>query len=258
MALPITVDSLDSIEESAHSFYVEVDGKYHLDIEGLEDTSGLKSALEKERQASKDAKRKLAEAEQFKQQFEGIDLDAMKGLLQKASQDEETRLIAEGKIDEVVSRRTERLRGDLEKQLQAERDRADKADAFANQFKDRVLSDSIREAASKAGALAEASDDIILRARSVFSLNEDGVPVAVDKDGQVIYGKDGKTPLSPLEWAEGLRESASHLWPRAQGAGQVGDKGGKGGGKKRSEMSALEMAAYIKEHGQEAYLKLPQ
>ncbi|TGV06470.1 hypothetical protein E4695_13015 [Alcaligenaceae bacterium 429] len=220
-----------------------------------QETSGLKG---KNSELLGKLKTAQGDLDSFKSQFDGLDIEAVKAVVSKAGQDEETRLIAEGKIDEVVSRRTERLRGDLEKQLQAERERADKADAFANQFKDRVLSDSIREAASKAGALAEASDDIILRARSVFSLNEDGVPVAVDKDGQVIYGKDGKTPLSPLEWAEGLRESASHLWPRAQGAGQVGDKGGKGGGKKRSEMSALEMAAYIKEHGQEAYLKLPQ
>lgn len=220
-----------------------------------QETSGLKG---KNSELLGKLKTAQGDLDSFKSQFDGLDIEAVKAIVSKAGQDEETRLIAEGKIDEVVSRRTERLRGDLEKQLQAERDRADKAETFANQFKDRVLSDSIREAASKAGALAEASDDIILRARSVFSLNEDGVPVAVDKDGQVIYGKDGKTPLSPLEWAEGLRESASHLWPRAQGAGQVGDKGGKGGGKKRSEMSALEMAAYIKEHGQEAYLKLPQ
>lgn len=220
-----------------------------------QETSGLKG---KNSELLGKLKTAQGDLDSFKSQFDGLDIEAVKAIVSKAGQDEETRLIAEGKIDEVVSRRTERLRGDLEKQLQAERDRADKAETFANQFKDRVLSDSIREAASKAGALAEASDDIILRARSVFSLNEDGMPVAIDKDGQVIYGKDGKTPLSPLEWAEGLRESASHLWPRAQGAGQVGDKGGKGGGKKRSEMSALEMAAYIKEHGQEAYLKLPQ
>ncbi|AQS50546.1 hypothetical protein PAEH1_01455 [Paenalcaligenes hominis] len=191
-------------------------------------------------------------------QFEGLDIDAVKAIVAKAGQDEESRLIAEGKIDEVVSRRTERLRGDLEKQLQVERERADKAEAFANQFKDRVLSDSIREAATKAGALAEAADDIILRARSVFRLNEDGLPVALDKDGEVIYGKDGKTPLTPLEWAESLQETAPHLWPRAQGAGQTGDRGGKSGSKKRSDMTMQEKSAFIHEHGQEAFLKLPK
>src|SRR5690606_7789860 len=198
-----------------------------------------------------------SELEQLKGQFEGFDVDAVKTLLQRASQDEETKLIAEGKIDEVVSKRTERLRGDYDKQLQAEREAREKAEAFANRFRDKVLADSIREAAQKAGALPEASDDIILRARNTFQLNEDGQPVAVDADGEVIYGKDGKTPLTPLEWAESLREAAPHLWPRAVGAGPTGDKGAKGA-KKRSDMSPEEMAAFIKEHGQAAYLKLPK
>src|SRR5690606_31926301 len=70
------------------------------------------------------------EFEQFKGQFEGLDEEAVKSLLQQARQDEETKLIAEGKIDEVVSRRTERLRGDYDKQHQAERERAEKAEAF--------------------------------------------------------------------------------------------------------------------------------
>lgn len=198
-----------------------------------------------------------SELEQFKGQFDGLDVDAVKGLLQKVSQDEEASLIAQGKIDEVVSKRTERLRGDYDKQLQAERERAEKAEAFANRFRDKVLADSIREAAQKAGALPEASDDIILRARNTFQLNEDGQPVAVDADGEVIYGKDGKTPLTPLEWAESLREAAPHLWPRAVGAGPTGDKGAKGA-KKRGDMTPEEMAAFIKEHGQAAYLKLPK
>lgn len=167
------------------------------------------------------------ELESIKGQFEGLDIEAVKGLLKKASQDEETRLIAEGKLDEVVSKRTERLRADLDKQLKAEQERAQKAEAFANRFRDKVLADSIRAAALKAGALPEAAEDIILRARGTFTLNEDGEAVAVDADGQVIYGKDGKTPLTPLEWAESLRESAPHLWPRAQGAGPTGDNGGK-------------------------------
>lgn len=198
-----------------------------------------------------------SELEQLKGQFEGFDVDAVKTLLQRASQDEETKLIAEGKIDEVVSKRTERLRGDYDKQLQAEREAREKAEAFANRFRDKVLADSIREAAVKAGALPEAADDIILRARNTFQLNEDGQPVAVDADGEVIYGKDGKTPLTPLEWAESLREAAPHLWPRAVGAGPTGDKGAKGA-KKRSDMSTEEAAAFIKEHGREAYLKLPK
>jgi G3E family GTPase len=202
----------------------------------------------------KDATGKLY---QFESQFEGLDLDAVRGLLSKAGQDEETKLLTEGKLDEVFNRRTERLRGDYDKQLKAETERADKAEAFALKFQGKVLGDSVRAAALKAGALPEATDDIILRAKGVFTLNEEGEAVAVDGEGQAIFGKDGKTPLTPQEWAESLRESAPHLWPRASGTGAPGGSGGQAA-MKRSEMNPAQKRDYQRKHGQTAYLQLPK
>ncbi|UBM23302.1 hypothetical protein K8374_12905 [Pseudomonas sp. p1(2021b)] len=215
------------------------------------EVSGLKSKNTELIGSNKTIK---AELDKLKGQFDGLDIEAVKGLLAKAGQDEETRLIAEGKLDEVISRRTERLRTDLDKQVKAANERADKAEAFAAKYSDKVLADSIRAAAIKAGALPEAAEDIILRARGTFKLSEDGEPVAFDRNGEVIYGKDGKSPLSPLEWAESLRETASHLWPRAQGAGQTGDNGGKAT-KKWGEYTEAERAAIARDNP-DAYKKL--
>ncbi|MEG8137751.1 hypothetical protein DZD37_01150, partial [Acinetobacter baumannii] len=114
-------------------------------------------------------------------------------------------------------------------------------------------------AALKAGALPEASDDLILRAKGTFQRKDDGEAVAVDANGDVLFGKDGKTPLTPVEWAESLKETAPHLFPRAEGSGAGGHKPGGGGGSlKRSEMSSSDKADYIRKHGQQAYLKLPK
>lgn len=196
--------------------------KAQLDAYVDQQVQGLKAKNSELIQSNKGLKDELGT---FKSQFEGLDIGAVKGLLNKASQDEETRLLAEGKIDEVLNRKTELLRQDMNKQLDAEKQAREKAESFAGKFRDKVLADSIRSAAIKAGAIPEAMEDIILRSRGVFTLNEDGEAVAVDKDGSVILGKDGKTPLSPQEWAEGLREKASHLWPKAQGAGAQGANG---------------------------------
>ncbi|MEN3754379.1 hypothetical protein [Mangrovibacter phragmitis] len=201
---------------------------------------------------------KLKESTESLKQFEGIDPEAVRGILQRFSDDEEAKLIAGGKIDEVLNRRTERLRADTEKQIKAANDRADKAESFSNKFRDRVLGDAIRSAAAKAGALAEASDDLILRAKGTFQLNDEGEAVAVDANGDVLFGKDGKTPLTPLEWAESLKETAPHLFPRAEGTGAGGHKPNGGGSLKRSEMNANDKADYIRKHGQQAYLKLPK
>ena len=201
---------------------------------------------------------KLKESTESLKRFDGIDPEAVRGILQRFSDDEEAKLIAAGKIDEVLDKRTERLRADVDKQIKAANDRADKAEAFSNKFRDRVLADSIRAAALKVGALPEAADDLILRAKGTFQLNEDGEAVAVDENGEVLFGKDGKTPLTPAEWAESLKESAPHLFPRGEGTGAGGHKQGTGGVLKRSEMKSAEKAEYIRKHGQQAYLKLPK
>lgn len=60
MSLPAVTESLDAVPEAARAFYVESeDGSYRLDADGVEDVSGLKSALEKERAARKALKAEL-------------------------------------------------------------------------------------------------------------------------------------------------------------------------------------------------------
>lgn len=59
MPLPAYVDNLDALPEAVRAYYVETeDDRWRLDAEGVEDVSGLKSALEKER-----AERKALKAE---------------------------------------------------------------------------------------------------------------------------------------------------------------------------------------------------
>lgn len=178
------------------------------------------------------------ELDQLKGQFDGLDVEAVKGLLNRASQDEETRLLAEGKIDEVFNRRTERLQAETAKQIKAEQEARERAEAKAAKLGERAIASAIQSAAVKAGALPEAIDDIVLRSKSLFTLNDDGEVVAV-KDGEVVLGKDGKTPLTPHEWAASLQEAAPHLWPRAQGTDAPGSKGAQGKSMTRAAFDAL-------------------
>lgn len=119
------------------------------------------------------------------------------------------------------------------------------------------MGDAVRGAVLKAGALTEATHDIILRAKGVFSPNAEGEAVALDEEGSPILGKDGKTPLTPLEWAESLRESAPHLWPRASGTNAP--SGGYGqAALKCFEMSATQKRNYQRKHSQTAFPQLPK
>lgn len=69
MALQFKVEKLEDVEESIRGLYVEKDGAFVLDAEGLpevEDVSGLKSALEKERKAARDADKRAKKLEDEK------------------------------------------------------------------------------------------------------------------------------------------------------------------------------------------------
>lgn len=224
-ALPITVEKLDDIPEPQRALYVEKEGKYHLDVTGVDDTAGLKSALQKERELNKANAKALKEVQE---QFAGIDPVKVREMMQRLDNDGEAALIAAGKIDEVVSKRTEKLQKELQKQVDAALASAKASDARAGKFSQRVLDNHIRQAATKAGLHQHAIDDALFRARSMFSLDEDGEAVQVGSDGGIVLGKDGKTPFSPAEWLEGMKESAPHWFPASSSGGGAG-KGGKGG-----------------------------
>jgi len=59
MALELELDSVEGLDDSVKSLYVENGDKFKLDVSGIEDTSGLKSALQHERDERKRAKDEL-------------------------------------------------------------------------------------------------------------------------------------------------------------------------------------------------------
>ncbi|MFG5778030.1 hypothetical protein ACFIQF_13230 [Comamonas sp. J-3] len=220
MTLKITVDSLDSVPENVRDLYKEVDGKFRLDLEGYEDPAGLKSALDKERLAAKEAGKQAKAWSAL-----GKTPEEIQELLQRLETDEDAKLIAAGKMDEVVQKRTERMQAEHTKKLQAEAEGRTKAEAKAAKLADRALNAVLRDAAAAAGALPEALDDVVRRGSGLWVLSDDGDVVAMNGD-QVVLGKDGKAPLSPKEWAESIRDSAPYFWPATRGSGAPGSSGG--------------------------------
>ena len=59
--LKFLLDSLDGLDDATKALYVEKDGKFQLDIDGLEDTGALKRAKDHEKQARQAAETKANE-----------------------------------------------------------------------------------------------------------------------------------------------------------------------------------------------------
>ncbi len=163
--------------------------------------------------------KKNSEFEGFKSQFADVDLEDYRNYKAKISQDETARLIAEGKIEEVLNQRVEALKQDYDEKLKKT---AQESELYKNQF----LGTYISASASKAGIDSSVIDIVSsLAQQSGVKLDSFGKPVITDKDGNIKYSKDGVTPMSLDEWFSDLRNEKPILWGQPQGAGAVGNNG---------------------------------
>lgn len=191
-----------------------------------EATSGLSSNRDAILGEKKGLQEKL---DALSKQWDGLDPDVVKNLVDRMNNDEETKLIAEGKIDEVVSRRVEAMRTDLETRLASATEKLEGLEgekgSLATKVKNLIIDGMVRQSGSELNLLPTAMEDAIYRAKGRFQLDENDKPVARDDAGALLIGKDGKTPLTPTEWLEGMKESAPHWFPAPTGAGASGGAG---------------------------------
>lgn len=130
-------------------------------------------------------------------------------------------------IEAELNKRTATMRKDHEEALKAEataRAAAEaRADASDNKYRRSVIDSHVTAAAiaKDSGVEPTALADLLVRAQSVFKVNEEGAVVAM-KGENIIYGADGATPMTPTEWIGGLKEDAPHFFKRSGG----GDAGG--------------------------------
>ncbi|NNG75660.1 hypothetical protein HLH10_04840 [Acinetobacter sp. ANC 4277] len=162
---------------------------------------------------------KFGELKEFKSKFDGVDVETLLQFAEKAKQDDITKKLSEGKFDEVLAQKTELMRSDYEQKLSEQTSRAQTLES-------KVLGGFIATYAAQAGVQPEAIDLVNMLAQNQFKLDANGDPVAVNAQGEVINGKDGKTPLSITDWLTSLRESKPLLWGNPQGSNAPGSKGG--------------------------------
>jgi len=211
MPLKLVTDSLDGIDDASKSLYIKKDdGKFHLDVDGLPDTSTLEKTLRTVRGERETFERELKE---IRQKFAGIkDPEQVKKLMQQLENDEEAALIASGKVSEVVQRRTEKHMAAIQAKLDAAIASEQAAIKKASVFTERVLKGQVAQEAMALEVFDKALDDIWLRAKAQFVLDDTGTAVAKDEKGEIILGKDGKSPFTIQEWMTELKEKAPHLF----------------------------------------------
>ena len=207
MALKYKYASKGEVPAEHQTLYVERDGAFYLDAEGVVD-----KAKHEEFRANN-----IALTNQLKR-FEGIDPDAVRQLAEEKHKLEEAAQIKAGEVDKVLAAR---LKAELDKvhaPVLAERD------ALHGRLTAIQIDQAVVNEATKRGLRATAIPDITSRARLTFKL-VDGVPQAFDGE-KIRTGKDGVSPMTLAEWVDALVSDAPHLFEANAGGGAAGSGGG--------------------------------
>lgn len=222
MALPIKVKSLEEVAEGVREHYAkQSDGTFLLD--GVEDVSGLKNALETERGSVSDLQKKL---KALQGQFSDIDVDEYKAMKADLEKSKTKKMIDEGKVEELLQERTQKMKTEMQKAIDELTARNTTLD---QQLSSVVIDSQLMTEGVNLGAFETAIEDIKLRGRNVFKLNEEGKALPY-KDGKVVYGKDGTTPQSIGEWLNDLQKTSPHLFKSSSGGGTPPGGGANGSG----------------------------
>lgn len=190
------------------------------------DTKALQTELATLRQQ---AATLLDEKKKLQKTYEGINPEKIKTMMAHFETSEEAKLMAEGKIDEVIQRRVAKREESVAQQLEEAKAEVAKAKEYATRFNGRLMQSEIRIAAPT-DLHPSALELAQLLAEKVFTLDEEGN--AIPKDGSL--GKNGKTPYSPKEWFEDLRSTHPTLFVNGNSGSSSFQGAGKGGAKTMS------------------------
>ncbi|MDD4931633.1 MAG: hypothetical protein PHG66_05840 [Candidatus Colwellbacteria bacterium] len=225
--LKLILASLDGLSEEVAKLYKQGgDGKFHLQTE---EDEGSKQKIAEFRENNIKLQKELDE---IKKKFSGVDLESLLAAQRKLTDLGDKKLLEEGKVEELVAQKTERMRLDYEEQIKqltaALGERDTKLTSTSQRLSEVLIDSEITKAVNAVGVVRkEAMTDIISRGRRTWHL-EDNKPTPKEGD-RLLYGKDGKAPLTFEEWAQALVIQAPFLFEPSSGGGAGGGAGGSGG-----------------------------
>jgi len=229
MGLKYKIAKLEDVPENVRSLYKAEGDGFVLDAEGVVP----KERLDEFRTNNINLTQQL-------EKLKGVDPVKYAELIALDNKVKEGELIKKGDLEGVVNLRVEAMRTDLTSKLSTAEANAAK---MASQLSKVMVDDQVKTYAIKTGVRDTAVDDVVLRARGIYVMDPAvGAPVPKNDKGEVIFGKDGKTPMPMEEWMVGLKTTAPHLFAQSSGGG-AGGGGRPGAGGDLSKASPTDKIA---------------
>ena len=261
--LPTEVEDLEDVAEPLREHYARdgEEGPFRLNFnrDGLVEKDRLDSLEEVVRKERK--LRQRAESGQL----DSEDIEDFKRLRREERDRKDKKFIEEGKIDELLDSRTAEMREAHNKEIE---NRDTKLTSMSRSLDRRTVDAALTGATTAVKGFEADAEDVLLYGKNADAdgyrwmrdPETDKEVFARETDGHidVKLGKDGNTPITPVEWLEGLRTVKRHWFGESKGAG--GDHQNRSGAppssKKKADMTPAEKAAYIAENSLEDFEKL--
>ncbi|MAK37401.1 MAG: hypothetical protein CMC15_14695 [Flavobacteriaceae bacterium] len=227
----IDADSFEKLTEETKAFYVKKEDGYVLETDTTEKLNEFRDNNRALFRENEEFKKKTTELESKLEQLE-----------KTVTEKNEKELLSEGKIDELLTQRTEAMRQSYEEKLENLSKNYETAEKTLDIH---IVENQIREEAIKANAKNDRAVNHIIRAIRP-NLKRDGTnAVRVDTDGNVVMSDDGSTPQGIAEIVEELKVSDGFLFAESTGSGATGGQDQAVSAKKKIRRS--EIGKYISE-----------
>ncbi len=229
--------AFEALEPDLKNFYQEKDGAYH--FSAVPKTVNH-SVLEAKRKAEEDA-------ENLRKKYGDLDPDVARKALEAQKQAEQKRAVDAGEFEKVLAQRDSE-RKTAEDKIKAEYEA--KIAALDGTLAVKIRDEALLNAAISAKIKDEFHDDVLLHGKEAFEV-KDGKLVAKGHEHQTVE-----------KWLKDKLSKKKGWLGESTGGGTAKGGDGKSGsapthGLKRSTMTLSQKSAYTREHGREAYEKLP-
>lgn len=269
MPLSRELESLEDVPEAVAEHYVQdqTSGKFVLAVEGMVPKAKLDEFRANNTNLMKEINTLQHQLNETVEAY-GITPQEVREIQTTLESYKDKKVLDDDGIDALLEKRLAQLKADHQSELRSReksiQDLSKDREHWANRYQRTVIDRELKDAALTAGVRPTALQDVVLRGQGMWHLDDGGRIVAKDSTGDLMYGADSVSLLSPKEWMDTqLREAAPHFFEPSGGGGANGGQGPGGSGRvnvrfKSDLKSPAEKAAFIGKHGLDAWSKLPQ
>jgi len=235
LKLKLTADEYSSIDQNLQAVYLPDGDGYVLDVDGVEDVSGLKSALQRQKDAASSAKQQSSELQQKLDAMNATvggdaGLQRLMEIQQQLEQNELLKAMADGNLEfvseKLVGKNTEAWQKKYDT-LQTQLNEISESKANSEKrLQQKIIEGEIRRAAATM-LVPTAIDDAVMLGGNGWQVAEDGSLIYPSDTGEPELGESGK-PITPGEWLSGLKDQRPHWFAGHSGGGATGGSGGGG------------------------------